>query len=37
MHIPAPKLPPPGYDLSYNPPEEYLPYANPHFSVRPGC
>ncbi|KAL2199196.1 NUC169 domain-containing protein [Corynascus similis CBS 632.67] len=25
MHIPAPKLPPPGYDLSYNPPEEYLP------------
>lgn len=29
MHIPAPKLPPPGYDLSYNPPEEYLPYVNP--------
>lgn len=27
MHIPAPKLPPPGYDLSYNPPEEYLPYV----------
>ena len=25
MHIPAPKLPPPGYDLSYNPPPEYLP------------
>ncbi|KAJ4297114.1 Ribosome biogenesis protein erb1 [Collariella sp. IMI 366227] len=25
MHIPAPKLPPPGYDLSYNPPQEYLP------------
>ncbi|KAK5663338.1 hypothetical protein OQA88_3766 [Cercophora sp. LCS_1] len=25
MHIPAPKLPPPGYDMSYNPPEEYLP------------
>ncbi|KAK4147689.1 NUC169 domain-containing protein [Dichotomopilus funicola] len=25
MHIPAPKLAPPGYDLSYNPPEEYLP------------
>jgi ribosome biogenesis protein ERB1 len=25
MHIPAPKLPPPGYDLSYNPPAEYLP------------
>lgn len=25
LHIPAPKLPPPGYDLSYNPPEEYLP------------
>jgi len=27
MHIPAPKLPPPGYDLSYNPPPEYLPYV----------
>lgn len=27
MHIPAPKLPPPGYDLSYNPPPEYLPTA----------
>ncbi len=27
LHIPAPKLPPPGYDLSYNPPEEYLPYV----------
>jgi ribosome biogenesis protein ERB1 len=25
MHIPAPKLAPPGYDLSYNPPAEYLP------------
>ncbi|KAK3341736.1 NUC169 domain-containing protein [Lasiosphaeria hispida] len=25
MHIPAPKLPPPGYDMSYNPPAEYLP------------
>lgn len=25
MHLPAPKLPPPGYDLSYNPPPEYLP------------
>ncbi|KAF4781617.1 BOP1NT domain-containing protein [Colletotrichum scovillei] len=25
MDIPAPKLPPPGYDLSYNPPPEYLP------------
>ena len=25
MHIPAPKLAPPGYDLSYNPPQEYLP------------
>lgn len=24
MNIPAPKLPPPGYDLSYNPPPEYL-------------
>ncbi|KAM0469692.1 hypothetical protein ACHAPX_010357 [Trichoderma viride] len=27
MHIPAPKLAPPGYDLSYNPPPEYLPTA----------
>lgn len=27
MNIPAPKLPPPGYDLSYNPPPEYLPTA----------
>lgn len=27
MHIPAPKLPPPGFDLSYNPPPEYLPTA----------
>ncbi|TWU73983.1 Ribosome bioproteinsis protein erb1 [Metarhizium rileyi] len=27
MNIPAPKLPPPGYDLSYNPPQEYLPTA----------
>lgn len=25
MNIPAPKAPPPGYDLSYNPPPEYLP------------
>lgn len=25
MHIPAPKLAPPGFDLSYNPPPEYLP------------
>ena len=25
MNIPAPKLAPPGYDLSYNPPAEYLP------------
>lgn len=25
MHIAAPKLPPPGYDMSYNPPPEYLP------------
>ncbi|KAF7540888.1 hypothetical protein G7054_g1069 [Neopestalotiopsis clavispora] len=25
MHIPAPKLAPPGYDLSYNPPPEFLP------------
>lgn len=27
MNIPAPKLAPPGYDLSYNPPQEYLPTA----------
>ena len=27
MHIPAPKLPPPGYDESYHPPQEYLPDA----------
>lgn len=27
MNIPAPKLAPPGYDLSYNPPQEYLPSA----------
>jgi ribosome biogenesis protein ERB1 len=25
MNIPAPKLAPPGYDMSYNPPPEYLP------------
>ncbi|KAF2255720.1 BOP1NT-domain-containing protein [Trematosphaeria pertusa] len=25
MHLPAPKLPPPGYDASYHPPPEYLP------------
>ncbi|KAK8050655.1 ribosome biogenesis protein erb1 [Apiospora phragmitis] len=25
MHIPAPKVAPPGFDLSYNPPPEYLP------------
>ncbi|KAJ5289426.1 uncharacterized protein N7443_009679 [Penicillium atrosanguineum] len=25
MHIPAPKLPPPGYEESYHPPQEYLP------------
>jgi ribosome biogenesis protein ERB1 len=25
MHIPAPKLPPPGYEASYHPPPEYLP------------
>lgn len=25
MHIPAPRLPPPGYDESYHPPPEYLP------------
>ncbi|KAG6025431.1 Ribosome biogenesis protein erb1 [Claviceps citrina] len=28
MNVPAPKLPPPGYDLSYNPPQEYLPSAD---------
>ena len=27
MHIPAPKLPPPGYEASYHPPAEYLPDA----------
>ncbi|MCJ1292835.1 Ribosome biogenesis protein erb1 [Xylographa carneopallida] len=27
MNIPAPKLPPPGYDESYHPPPEYLPDA----------
>lgn len=26
-HIPAPKLPPPGYEESYHPPPEYLPNA----------
>jgi len=25
MHMPAPKLPPPGFDESYHPPQEYLP------------
>ncbi|KAL9089620.1 MAG: hypothetical protein Q9165_005652 [Trypethelium subeluteriae] len=25
MHVPAPKLPPPGYEESYRPPPEYLP------------
>ena len=25
MNIPAPKAAPPGYDMSYNPPPEYLP------------
>ncbi|KAI4162041.1 MAG: hypothetical protein LQ342_004353 [Letrouitia transgressa] len=25
MHVPAPKLPPPGYNESYHPPPEYLP------------
>ncbi|KAI9750433.1 MAG: Ribosome biogenesis protein erb1 [Chaenotheca gracillima] len=25
MNVPAPKLPPPGYEQSYNPPPEYLP------------
>ncbi|KAG5949193.1 Ribosome biogenesis protein erb1 [Claviceps sorghi] len=28
MNVPAPKLAPPGYDLSYNPPQEYLPTAD---------
>lgn len=28
MHIPAPKLPPPGFDESYHPPPEYLPDKN---------
>lgn len=28
MNIPAPKLPPPGYDESYHPPPEYLPDRN---------
>ena len=28
MNVPAPKLAPPGYDLSYNPPEEYLPSSD---------
>lgn len=27
MNIPAPKMAPPGYDMSYNPPPEYLPTA----------
>ncbi|MCJ1287854.1 Ribosome biogenesis protein erb1 [Xylographa opegraphella] len=27
MNVPAPKLPPPGYDESYHPPPEYLPDA----------
>jgi ribosome biogenesis protein ERB1 len=27
MHMPAPKLPPPGFDESYHPPAEYLPDA----------
>lgn len=27
MHMPAPKLPPPGFDESYHPPPEYLPDA----------
>ncbi|KAF2153106.1 eukaryotic ribosome biogenesis protein 1 [Myriangium duriaei CBS 260.36] len=27
MHMPAPKLPPPGYEESYHPPPEYLPDA----------
>ncbi|KAG6044042.1 Ribosome biogenesis protein erb1 [Claviceps sp. Clav50 group G5] len=28
MNVPAPKLAPPGYDMSYNPPQEYLPTAD---------
>lgn len=28
MHVPAPKLPPPGYEESYHPPPEYLPNKN---------
>ncbi|GAB0137813.1 Ribosome bioproteinsis protein erb1 [Epichloe bromicola] len=28
MNVPAPKLAPPGYDLSYNPPQEYLPTSD---------
>ena len=28
MHMPAPKLPPPGFDESYHPPAEYLPDKN---------
>ena len=28
MNIPAPKLPPPGYDESYHPPPEYIPDSN---------
>jgi ribosome biogenesis protein ERB1 len=28
MNIPAPKLPPPGYEESYHPPPEYLPSKN---------
>jgi ribosome biogenesis protein ERB1 len=28
MHLAAPKLPPPGYDASYHPPQEYLPDKN---------
>ncbi|GAO19917.1 hypothetical protein UVI_02039140 [Ustilaginoidea virens] len=32
MNIPAPKLAPPGYDLSYNPPPEFLPTAEERIS-----
>ena len=28
LHIPAPKIPPPGYEESYHPPPEYLPDEN---------
>jgi len=28
MHLPAPKLPPPGFEESYHPPPEYLPDKN---------